>query len=67
MAGWVSSTFGARWGLVLGAVACFAAAAVGAASLRQSVTAPGRRLTQPLVWASRADVGYFCDRVRFTC
>lgn len=27
--GWVSSTFGARWGLILGAVACFAAAALG--------------------------------------
>jgi MFS family permease len=34
VAGWVSSTFGARWGLVLGAAACFAAAAVGAAALR---------------------------------
>ena len=32
VAGWVSSTFGARWGLVLGATACFAAAAVGAVS-----------------------------------
>jgi MFS family permease len=32
VAGWVSSTFGARWGLVLGAAACFAAAAVGAAA-----------------------------------
>jgi MFS family permease len=28
--GWVSSTFGARWGLVVGAVACFVAAALGA-------------------------------------
>ncbi len=37
VAGWVSSTFGARWGLVLGAAACFAAAGLGAASLRQSV------------------------------
>jgi predicted MFS family arabinose efflux permease len=36
VAGWVSSTFGARWGLVLGAAACFVAAAVGAASLRTS-------------------------------
>ena len=34
VAGWVSSTFGARWGLVLGAAACFVAAAVGAAALR---------------------------------
>ncbi len=36
VAGWVSSTFGARWGLVLGATACFAAAAVGAVSLRRT-------------------------------
>jgi predicted MFS family arabinose efflux permease len=36
VAGWVSSTFGARWGLVLGALACFAAAAVGAAALRRT-------------------------------
>lgn len=36
VAGWVSSTFGARWGLVLGAAACFGAAAVGAASLRRA-------------------------------
>ncbi len=36
VAGWVSSTFGARWGLVLGAVACFAAAALGAASQRRA-------------------------------
>ncbi len=35
VAGWVSSTFGARWGLVLGALACFAAAAIGAASHRR--------------------------------
>ena len=42
VAGWVSSTFGARWGLVLGAAACFAAAAVGAAALRRS--ARGARL-----------------------
>jgi MFS family permease len=39
VAGWVSSTFGARWGLVLGAAACFVAAAVGAAALRR----PARR------------------------
>lgn len=30
VAGWVSSTFGARWGLALGAVACFVAAGLGA-------------------------------------
>jgi MFS family permease len=36
VAGWVSSTFGARWGLVLGVAACFVAAAVGAVSLRAS-------------------------------
>ena len=33
LAGWVSSTFGARWGLVLGAGACFVAAGVGAWAL----------------------------------
>ncbi len=33
IAGWVAQTFGARWGLVLGAVACFAAAGVGAYAL----------------------------------
>jgi MFS family permease len=33
VAGWVSSTFGARWGLVLAATACFVAAAVGAWAL----------------------------------
>jgi MFS family permease len=42
VAGWVSSTFGARWGLVLGAAACFVAAAVGALSLRRA--ARGARL-----------------------
>jgi MFS family permease len=31
--GWVAQNLGARWGLVLGAVACFAAAGVGAWSL----------------------------------
>ncbi len=37
VAGWVSSTFGARWGLILGAAACFVAAALGAWALaRQS-------------------------------
>ncbi len=35
IAGWVSSTFGARWGLALGAVACFVAAGLGAASMRR--------------------------------
>ncbi len=35
VAGWVSSTFGARWGLVLAAVACFAAAGLGAVALRR--------------------------------
>jgi MFS family permease len=34
LAGWVSSTYGARWGLVLGAVACFVAAGLGAAAAR---------------------------------
>lgn len=42
IAGWVSSTFGARWGLVLGAVACFAAAGLGAWSLSRG---DGRRAT----------------------
>ncbi|HYO20432.1 MAG TPA: MFS transporter [Dermatophilaceae bacterium] len=45
--GWVSSTFGARWGLVLGAAACFVAAAVGAIALSRATRdvrlgAPGR-------------------------
>ena len=31
--GWVANTLGARWGLVLGALACFAAAAVGAVAM----------------------------------
>ena len=35
IAGWVASTFGARWGLVLGAAACFVAAGIGAAALRR--------------------------------
>ncbi len=35
IAGWVSSAFGARWGLVLAAVACFVAAGIGAAALRR--------------------------------
>jgi MFS family permease len=33
VAGWGASTMGARWGLVLGAVACFVAAALGGWSL----------------------------------
>ncbi len=33
VAGWVSSTFGPRWGLILGAAACFVAAGIGAAAL----------------------------------
>ena len=45
VAGWVSSTFGARWGLVLGAVACFVAAALGALALAR----------QPLAVAAPAD------------
>jgi MFS family permease len=36
VAGWVAATFGARWGLLLGAAACFAAAGMGAASMRLS-------------------------------
>jgi hypothetical protein len=32
-AGWVSSTFGPRWGLILGALACFAAAGLGSRAL----------------------------------
>jgi MFS family permease len=31
LVGWVAGAFGARWGLILGAVACFAAAAIGVA------------------------------------
>jgi MFS family permease len=34
-AGWVSSTFGPRWGLILGAAACFVAAAIGWAAVRR--------------------------------
>ena len=33
IAGWVAETFGARWGLILGAVACLVAAGVGAYAL----------------------------------
>ncbi len=29
--GWIAGTFGPRWGLIVGAVACFAAAGIGAA------------------------------------
>lgn len=47
-AGWVSSTLGARWGLVLGAVACFAAAAIGAVATRRiRVTAGASDLGAP--------------------
>ena len=35
IAGWVAQTFGARWGLILGAVACFVAALVGLAALQR--------------------------------
>lgn len=35
MAGWVAQTFGARWGLILGAAACFVAAGVGLAVLQR--------------------------------
>jgi MFS family permease len=35
LAGWVSSTFGPRWGLVLGAAACFVAAGLGATAARR--------------------------------
>jgi MFS family permease len=38
--GWVCSTFGARWGLVLGAAACFAAAGIGQRALARHRTAP---------------------------
>ncbi len=42
--GWVAGTFGARWGLILGALACFAAAGLGAVlGLR------GRRAAAPAV------------------
>jgi len=40
VAGWVSSTFGARWGLLLGAAACFVAAAVGAVAMRRAARRP---------------------------
>jgi MFS family permease len=36
IAGWVAETFGARWGLILGAVACLFAAGVGALALARN-------------------------------
>lgn len=42
--GWVANTLGARWGLVLGALACFVAAGVGAAALMR-----GRPATEAAV------------------
>ena len=39
--GWVANTLGARWGLIVGALACFVAAGVGLAALaRYSKPAP---------------------------
>jgi hypothetical protein len=38
--GWVCSTFGARWGQVLGTAACFAAAGLGQQALERHRTAP---------------------------
>ncbi|MCU0283138.1 MAG: MFS transporter [Candidatus Nanopelagicales bacterium] len=35
LAGWVAATFGPRWGLVLGALGCLLAAAIGAVALRR--------------------------------
>ncbi len=63
VAGWVSSTFGARWGLVLGAAACFAGRGGGGARDAQGRSGrSGRSFGR-----HRLNVGYFSDRFRFTC
>jgi MFS family permease len=45
--GWVSSTFGPRWGLIVGAVACFAAAGLGAWWLARAHPNPVRERESP--------------------
>lgn len=46
-AGWVASTFGPRWGLVLGAAACFLAAGLGTWASARIRTPSGEARPQP--------------------